>query len=238
MFSNFKMRGFHASLGLTTCVAGALFALSANANAASVTFASDPFAGTTALTNPGRQVVQNEPSITFSPATDVFTFNQATFGIGSQINFANAPVASLPTSGANVDVLQTLDDDNNPATPFGAGNAATLIANQVTTDGAGFFIYFNSALNLDRLVFSTDLNDPTADLAVLARMTNLTGQTGLNALPTFTAANFATTAAPEPASYLLMGVSGAFLSLASLVRRNQRRNSEVEEARQTTSASV
>ena len=38
----------------------------------------------------------------------------------------------------NVIVLQDTDDDNNPATPFGAGNAATVIAGRVATDGPGF----------------------------------------------------------------------------------------------------
>ena len=34
--------------------------------------------------------------------------------------------------------------------------------------GPGFFIYFNSGLDLPRLVYSTDLSDNTADLKVLA----------------------------------------------------------------------
>ena len=45
-------------------------------------------------------------------------------------------------------VLETFDDDANAATAFAAGNAANLIAARLTTPGPGFFIYFNSALNL------------------------------------------------------------------------------------------
>jgi hypothetical protein len=93
-------------------------------------------------------------------------------------------------------------------TNFAAGNAANLIAAQITTPGPGFFIYFNQGLDVARLVFSTDLNDNQADLKVLARMTNLSGQIGRDAIPTFTAANFQFTTVPEPASLSLMAVAG------------------------------
>ena len=118
------------------------------------------------------------------------------FSAGNQVLFANDVVGNLPTSGVNVIVLQTFDDDGNPVTPFGAGNAANLIADQITSPGAGFFIYFNSGLDLPRLVYSTDLNDNTADLKILFRMTNLTGQDGRDAIPTFTKSNFEITQGP------------------------------------------
>jgi hypothetical protein len=125
----------------------------------------------------------------------------------------NAASANLPAGGANVIVLQAFDDDANPLTPFAAGNAANLIASQITTSGPGFFVYFNQGLDLPRLVFSTDLSDNTADLKILARMLNLTGQDGRNAIPTFTAANFAiTSAVPEPSSFFMilpLGIAGA-----------------------------
>jgi hypothetical protein len=79
-------------------------------------------------------------------------------------------------------VLQTYDDDNNPLTPFGARNAADLIANRITTPGPGFFIYFNQDLNLPRLVYSSGLSDNNADLKILARMLNLFGPNGQNAI--------------------------------------------------------
>ena len=142
--------------------------LSAGANAATFTFDTDPFAGSTALTTPGRQIVGGEPFISFSIATDVFAFEPTIFGAGDQVTFANDIVGNLPTSGVNTIVLQTTDNDTNPATPFGAGNAANLIADQITLSGPGFFVYFNSGLDLPRLVFSTDLSDNTADLKVLA----------------------------------------------------------------------
>jgi hypothetical protein len=184
-----------------------LLSLSTAADAAIISFLTDPFAGSTALTTPGRQIVGGEPSVSFSIANDVFAFDASAFGIAGPLVFANDTVGNLPTSGANVIVLQTLDDDANPATPFGAGSAANLLAAQITSPGAGFFVYFNQGLDLPRLVFSTDLSDNTSDLKILARMTNLTGAGGQNALPTFSAQNFAILPAqvPEPSTLSLLG---------------------------------
>jgi hypothetical protein len=179
-----------------------VLSLGATANAATITFNSDPFAGSDALTTPGRQIVGGEPFITFNISTDVFGFDPSFFAIGDQILFANDLVENLPTGGLNVIVLQT------QPIPFNAGLAADAIAAQITSPGAGFFIYFNSGLDLPRLVYSTDLSDNTADLKVLARMTNLGGQPGRDALPTFSESNFQIV--PEPSSLLLMG-AGAIL---------------------------
>lgn len=188
-----------------------VLSMSSTANAAAILLNTDPFAGSTALTTPGRQIVGGEPFINFSIASDVFEIDRAiysAFGVGDQVLFVNALAASLPVGGVNVIVLQSFDNDNNPATPFAAGTAADLIAAQLTTPGAGFFIYFNQGLDLPRLVFSTDLNDPTADLKILARMTNLTAQPGRDAIPTFTQGNFAMVGQPqrlpEPSTLLLM----------------------------------
>ena len=104
------------------------------------TFATDPFQGSTALTDPGRQVVGGEPFIAFDITSDVFVFNSLVFNVGNTINFANDLVENLPSSGLNVIVLQTAP------IPFNAGLAANAIADQVTSPGPGFFIYFNSGL--------------------------------------------------------------------------------------------
>jgi hypothetical protein len=187
-----------------------LLSFNTAADAAVISFLTDPFDGSTALTTPGRQVVGGEPSVDFSIANDVFAFSPSAFGINT-LQFANATIGNVPTSGANVVVLQTLDDDANAITPFGAGNAANLLAAQITASAPGFFVYFNQGLDLPRLVFSTDLSDNTADLKILARMTNLTGAGGQSALPTFTAQNFAIIPAsvPEPSTLGLMGVVAA-----------------------------
>jgi hypothetical protein len=185
-----------------------LIALSSTASATTFTFDTDPFAGTPVLNAPGRQIVGGEDFISFSTATDVFSLESTVFNVGSDLNFVNASVNSIPNNGENVVVLETFDNDNNPLTPFGAGQAADLIASRITTPGPGFFIYFNQSLDLPRLVYSTDLSSNTSDLKILARMLNLNGAEGQNALRNFTAANFeistAASTAPEPATLLLM----------------------------------
>ena len=206
---------------LTLCgVAVALLTTGATAQASTFTFNTDPFAGTNVRNVPGRQIVGGEDFISFSPATDLFSLDAAVFGVQGPVQFVNATAANIPTTGVNVVVLESFDDDNNLATPFLAGNAADLIAGRITTPGAGFFIYFNQNLDLPRLVFSTDLSDPNADLKVLARMLNLNGPQGRNALQNFTAANFEiteNTAVPEPATLSMLG-----FGLVGIARRFRR----------------
>jgi hypothetical protein len=191
---------------LIPVIAVLFLTLNTNADAATISFSTDPFAGSTALTTPGRQIVGGELFTAFDIAADVFEFSTFVFGI-DQILFANDLAGNLPTSGVNVVVLQSLDNDNDPGTPFGAGNAASLIAGQITDPGPGFFIYFNSGHNLPRLDYSTDLSENTSDLKIRARLTDFSGQPGV--LPTFTEENFSVTSVPEPATLLLMTTGGA-----------------------------
>ena len=204
-------------------VVAALLTLNATAGATTITFATDPFAGSSALTTPGRQVVGGELFTAFSIASDVFSFEATAFGI-TEIHFANNIVGNLPTSGLNTIVLRTFDNDANPATPFGAGNAADLIAAQITSPGPGVFIYFNSGLDLPRLVYSTDLSQNTSDLRILARLTNLDGQAGRDALPAFSATNFEISPVPEPASLLLVTSAGALWASGYVFRRRRARD--------------
>ena len=204
-------------------LAGAALLASASAQAVTVPFVGDPFAGSTALTTPGRQVVGGEPSITFEPALDTFSLQGSAFDAIGPLSFFNGVIGDVPPAGTNVVVLRTFDNDDDVGTPFGAGNAANLIADRITTSGPGLFVYFNSGLNLPRLVYSTNLSDNTADLKILFRMTNFTGPDGQLAMQQFGAEDFTVTAAPipEPSTLLLLGSGAAFLAF---VRRGQRRN--------------
>ena len=204
------------------CIGAALLALCPAAPAITFTFNTDPFASTNVLNTPGRQIVGGEDFVSFSIGNDIFSMNSSPFGVGGPVQFVSSTTANLPAGGVNVVVLLDFDNDANPLTPFGAGNAADLIASKITEHGAGFFVYFNQALNLPRLVYSTDLSSNQSDLKVLARMLNLSGPEGRNAMPTFTATNFEITgtagAAPEPSSFLLMtgaGLIGACLLCAA-----------------------
>jgi hypothetical protein len=202
----------------------ALVAYCSTAHATTFTFNTAPFAGIDVQNIPGRQIVGGEQFINFTPGTDLFSIDPIVFGVNDTIHFVNAPVGAIPATGVNVVVLQTLDNDNNPGTPFGASQAADLISSQITTSGPGFFIYFNQSLNLPRLVFSTDLSSTNADLQILARMLNLTGATGQNAIPTFTAANFQfspSSGVPEPSSFSLMA-AGVLGGISYLLRRKLR----------------
>lgn len=188
------------------------------APAATVLFNTPPFAGTTALDTPGRQIIGNEIFVPdFDFATDAFAFDTTAFGVDS-LSFQNSPAADLPPSGVNVVIVRDTDSDNDPSTPFLAGTAAGLIAAQIDTPTPGFFIYHNSNLSMSRLVYSTDLSDVTADLKVLARLTNPTGAEAIALMPTITAAHFQLV--PEPAGFALVAAA-ALTSLARWRRDDQ-----------------
>ncbi len=127
----------------------------------------------------------------FDIQSDQFLFDASDFDIQGDLSFINALAADLPPGGVNVIVLQDADDDNDPATVFNARSSARLIADQVTEAVPGSFVYFNSSLSLNRLVYTPDLSDGEAPLTILNALTNLTGQDAIDALPTFTASNFA-----------------------------------------------
>ena len=211
------------------CIGAALIAISPVAHADTFTFNKDPFAGTPVLTVPGRQIVGGEDFISFSIARDIFSLDATVFGVDPTVHFASGTAATLPTSGENIVVLQDFDNDANPLTPFGAGQAADLIASRITTDAPGFFIYFNQSLDLPRLVYSTDLGSSDADLKILARILNLNGQEGRNAMPTFTAANFEITSTaspvPEPSSVVMI-LSVLAACLYALRRKRSQRTFE------------
>lgn len=123
-------------------------------------------------------------------AQDVFGLDADAFGVTGALSFQNALAADLVENGANVIVLQTTDDDANAATSFNARSAARLIGAEVETDGAGFFIYHNSALGVNRLVFSANLDDGEAALTVLGAVLTTTGADAIAELASYSAGNF------------------------------------------------
>jgi hypothetical protein len=185
-----------------------LLLLATTADGATLVFNNNPLSG---VPDVGGQIVNGAgggPVFSFDPATDVIAFDPAAFGVNS-IDFAsgNTTDAGFPTTGVTFAVVRNAS---------AARAAATALGNQLTSSGPGFFIYFNAGLNVPRLVFSRDLGDPNADLAILARFNNLSGQSG--SLASIQASNIA--AVPEPSS--LVQVSGA-LAGALLLKLRRRR---------------
>ena len=189
------------------------------------TFATDPLAGTIAREVPQRLLIGGELFIPFNLANDTFAFGPILFGGDTQISLAASPVNALP-SVANVVVLQTLDNDNNPLTPFGAFNAADLIASRITDHGPGVFIFFDEDLSLPELIYSDDLASNQADLRVLARLISLSGQSGIDSLSSFSTANFAiadsTSAVPEPSSIALLSGAIGIVAIGAVRKQRQR----------------
>lgn len=188
-----------------------LLLLATSLNGATLLFNTNPLAG---VPNTGGQIVNGAgggPVFSFNPAVDVIAFDIGAFGVNSVV-FANGNTTDpgFPTSGLTVAVVQNAT---------AARAAATALGNQLTSAGPGFFVYFNTGLNVPRLVFSRDLNDPNADLAILARFDNLTGQSGI--LPSIQASNFS--AVPEPSSLLMTSGALATTSFLALRRRNRRK---------------
>jgi hypothetical protein len=177
------------------------------------------FAGSTANPNDGVRTVFAGNQITlasFDVATDRFVFDHNFFALGDSLNFANSLAANLPSSGINVVVIQ--DNSTTTGAAFNAGNAANLIAQAVTSDGAGFF-HNNSGLQVNRLVYSTNLNSTTADLSILARINSPAGPDAVAALPDFTTANFALARVPEPETYALLLAGLAVVAVGARASR-------------------
>ncbi len=211
---NLGVSGFLAG----ALAAGALVAGLAPVKAATFLFNRPPFEGSNAPSLPGRQVVGGEISIlVFDFANDVMAFSIPAHGLDRRLAFVSAEAADIPASGKNVIVLRTFDVDGDPSNgvTLNAGQAANLIAAAITDPGPGFFIYFNSFLNLPRLVFSPDLSTNTSDLKILARFTGMTGDAGRAAMGDFVAGNFA--AVPEPAIWAML-IAG-FGLVGGLARR-------------------
>jgi hypothetical protein len=192
------------SLRRALAVAAATAAFATGAQATTFRFDTDPFAGSTALQTPGRQIVGGELFIAaFDLDNDRIEVTTDAFDIEPTIATFAGFAADLPDAPFNFIVLRTLDADGDPLNGnlMNAGLAANLIAGRLSQAGAGFFMYFNSGLNLTRLVYSTDLSSPTADLKVIARFQDQVGQAGVDVLAR---GGVELAAVPEPATWSMM----------------------------------
>ncbi|NWG70765.1 MAG: hypothetical protein HXY23_04025 [Parvularculaceae bacterium] len=158
----------------------------------------------------------------FDTANDLYRIFADTFGVSGDIVFQNV----LASGGnvlddVNVIVLQNADDDDNSATAFNARSAATLIANNTNADRAGFFVYFNSVLNINRLVFTPNLNDALAAFTILAANQSPTGADAIALLPTFSVANFEFSEVPLPGALPLF-IAGLGAGGLAAARRSRK----------------
>ena len=167
--------------------------ISTGPGADTLNFAGDPFEGADVSAD-GRQIIGGEDFVSdFDFSNDTYRFDSEDFGVGAEVRFAslnaNADGASIP-AGSNVIVLLNSDNDGDASTPFLAGTAAAQIAALVDDAGPGFFVYWNSNLGQNRIVYSTDLSSADADLKIVSRQTDLEGQDAIEALASLTAENF------------------------------------------------
>lgn len=177
----------------------------------------------------------------FDVFNDVWALDVNDFAVSGPLVFANAAGgdpgvlgtglddAATFASDSNVIVLQNFDNNDPGGFPanwdnsFNARNALRAIANNTDGDRSGFFLYWNEKLGVNRLVYTSNLNDGEADLQILFAINsaNLLSNTddlaldptfrgeanaNFSNLANFSAANF--TAIPAPGAAALLGLGG------------------------------
>lgn len=111
---------------------------------------------------------------------DRIQLSLADFGIDAAPTLAKGVTAEL----GDGNVIVQLDGFANVAQA-----AAAIAANDAITADAGFFVYFNTSLGFNRLVYSADLGD-AGDVTVLANFIDQTGPDGLAAIANFSLDDF------------------------------------------------
>ncbi|MEM8624534.1 MAG: calcium-binding protein [Pseudomonadota bacterium] len=112
---------------------------------------------------------------------DQIVFDAESFGVEGHLSFQNVgrvgdlgdPDAALAPvhEGSNVFVLQGEFNGN-------AGGAADALAAALAggeDEGAGFFVYFNTAQNIQRVIFTEDLDDADAAISLVANLGEFNG---------------------------------------------------------------
>jgi hypothetical protein len=185
----------------------------------------------------------------FDVATDQFVLDKGAFPISGPLVFANGVGGDPGLAGTSLDnpntfasnanfiVLRNFDNNDTNGFPanwdnsFNARRALQAIANNTDGDRAGFYLYWNEKLGVNRLVYTPNLNDGNAALSVLfaqdsanlrsnaddlALNTTFRGEANanFNQLSLFTAANV--TSVPEPSSLVCVALPLGF----ALLRRS------------------
>ncbi len=131
----------------------------------------------------------------FAIAEDRFGLDAASFGVAGEVAFQNVARDGEGTDaalvgvleGQNVYVLQGTFEGN-------AGGAADALAEALAggvDEGGGFFVYFNTNLNVNRLFFAEDLDNVDGGIQQLANLGDATDVAdALDDLADFSAENF------------------------------------------------
>lgn len=192
----------------------------------------------------------------FDVTSDRFLLDTNVFQIDGPLVFANAVGGNPGLSGtaldnpntfasnANFIVLQNFDNNDTNGFPanwdnsFNARRALESIAANTDGNRAGFFLYWNEGLGVNRLAYTPNLNDGAASLQILfaQNSANLLSNTvdlrdgganvglrgeanaNFNLLSSFSASNV--TAVPEPSSMALI-LGGIPLAILRRMRRRQ-----------------
>jgi Ca2+-binding RTX toxin-like protein len=154
--------------------------LTGNGGADRFLFTGTPFTGTPVTAANGIQVFGKADSIVdYQIGVDQFALDSSDLGINS-IQFQKGDAKQI--GNGNVIVLTT---------PFAAaaGAAKAIADNNSVTADKGVFIYFNTTLQKERIVYSENLG-AGGRISVLGNLDNQLGQTGINNLNSFTANDF------------------------------------------------
>jgi Ca2+-binding RTX toxin-like protein len=154
--------------------------LTGNGGADRFLFAGTPFTGTPVTAANGIQVFGKADSIQdYQIGVDQFVLDSSDLGINS-IKFQKGSADQI--EDGNVIVLTT---------PFAAaaGAAKAIADNAKVTADKGVFVYFNTTLQKERLVYSENLGTG-GRISVLGNLDNQLGQTGINNLNSFSTADF------------------------------------------------
>jgi len=127
-----------------------------------------------------------DPSFgSFDPGNDVFSIDAGFFGVTAPLKFQNGIFGNPALDSARIDgepddsgaidadvnvvVIQNFDNDDANGVPpstwnasWNARTALRAIANNTTGDRAGFFLYWNEGLGVNRLFATDNLNDGEA----------------------------------------------------------------------------